>query len=85
MDAASYFKLFAGLLKTNSPTADDAMMKGTLAKLGIVPGQDSGAGKLAPAVAKGVPKFPNSRTSESPMPRSILDGSWKIPAVKETS
>jgi hypothetical protein len=68
MDAASYFKLFAELLKTNSPTADDAMMKGKLAKIGIVPGQDSDASKLDSAVTKGaaeVPKVANVRESNA--------------------
>ena len=60
MDAASYFKLFAELLKTNSPTADDAMMKGKLAKIGIVPGQDSDASKLDPAIATGLAEVPKA-------------------------
>ena len=54
MDAAAYFKLFAELLKANPPAADDAPMVGKLAKIGIVPGQDFDAGKLEPAVAKGI-------------------------------
>ena len=39
MDGASYFKLFAELLKTNPPAAEDAPMVTKLAKIGIVPGQ----------------------------------------------
>jgi len=58
MDAASYFKLFAELLKTNPPTSDDAPMVATLAKIGIVPGQDFDASKLDPAVAKGLAVAP---------------------------
>jgi hypothetical protein len=54
MDAAAYFKLFAELLKTNPPTAEDAPMVAKLAKIGIVPGQDFDAAKLEPAVAKGI-------------------------------
>jgi len=38
MDGAAYFKLFADLLKTNPPAAEDAPMVAKLAKLGIVPG-----------------------------------------------
>ncbi len=49
MDAATYFKLFAQLLKTNPPTAEDAPMVATLAKIGIVPGQDFDASQLDPA------------------------------------
>jgi len=58
MDGASFFKLFATLLKTNPPTAADAPVLPTLAKLGIVPGQDFDPGKLDPAVAKGIAAAP---------------------------
>ena len=58
MDAASYFKLFAELLKANPPTADDAPIVAKLAKIGIVPGQDFDASKLDPAVAKGLAEAP---------------------------
>jgi hypothetical protein len=54
MDGAAYFKLFADLLKTNPPSAEDAPMVAKLAKIGIVPGQDFDASKLDPAVLKGV-------------------------------
>ena len=54
MDAASYFKLFADLLKDNPPTADDAPLIAKLAKIGIVPGQPFDASKLDPAVLKGI-------------------------------
>ena len=58
MDGASYFKLFAELLKTNPPAAEDAPMVAKLAKIGIVPGQDFDASKLDPAVAKGIAAAP---------------------------
>ncbi len=58
MDGATYFKLFAELLKTNPPAADDAPMVAKLAKIGIVPGQDFDASKLEPAVAKGIAEAP---------------------------
>ena len=58
LDAAAYFKLFAELLKTNPPAADDAPMVAKLAKIGIVPGQDFDASKLDPAVAKGMAAAP---------------------------
>jgi hypothetical protein len=58
MDGATYFKLFAELLKTNPPAADDAPMVAKLAKIGIVPGQDFDASKLEPAVAKGLAAAP---------------------------
>jgi len=58
MDGAAYFRLFAELLKTNPPSADDAPMVAKLAKIGIVPGQDFDASKLDPAVAKGIEAAP---------------------------
>ncbi|MCX9156387.1 DUF1254 domain-containing protein [Niveibacterium sp. 24ML] len=58
MDAASYFKLFAELLKTNPPAADDAPIVAKLAKIGVVPGQDFDVSKLEPAVAKGLARAP---------------------------
>jgi len=58
LDSAAYFKLFAELLKTNPPAAEDAPMVAKLAKIGIVPGQDFDAAKLEPAVAKGMAAAP---------------------------
>jgi hypothetical protein len=58
MDVTSYFKLFAQLLKSNPPTAQDAPMVAKLANIGIVPGQDFDASKLDPAVAKGLTGVP---------------------------
>ena len=58
LDAAAYFKLFAELLKTNPPAADDAPMLEKLAKIGLVAGQDFDAAKLEPPVAKGIEGAP---------------------------
>jgi hypothetical protein len=58
LDGNSFFKLFAELLKTNPPAAEDAPMVAKLAKIGIVPGQDFDATKLDPAVAKGIAGAP---------------------------
>ena len=58
MDGATYFKLFAELLKTSPPSAEDAPMVAKLAKIGIVPGQDFDAAKLESAVAKGIAAAP---------------------------
>lgn len=52
LDSNAYFKLFAELLKTNPPAADDSPMVAKLAKIGIVPGQDFDASKLKPEVAQ---------------------------------
>jgi len=80
MDAASYFKLFAQLLKTNPPTAEDAPMVATLAKIGIVPGQDFDVSTLDPAIAKGlaeVPKPANEKIMDM-MKEGILAGDAKL-------
>jgi hypothetical protein len=58
LDGAAFFKLFAELLKTNPPSAEDAPMVAELAKIGIVPGQDFDSAKLDPAVAKGIAAAP---------------------------
>ncbi len=58
LDGAAYFKLFAELLKTNPPAAEDAPMVAKLAKLGLVPGQSFDASKLDPAVARGIGEAP---------------------------
>ena len=58
MDGAAYFALFAELMKTNPPAAEDAPMVAKLAKLGIVPGQSFDASKLDAAVANGIGEAP---------------------------
>jgi hypothetical protein len=58
MSGTDYFKLFAELLKTNPPSAEDAPMLAKLAKIGIVPGQDFDASRLEPAVVKGIDAAP---------------------------
>jgi len=58
MDGATYFKLFAELMKTNPPSPEDAPMVAKLAKIGLVPGQDFDASKLDPAVVKGIDAAP---------------------------
>jgi hypothetical protein len=80
MDAASFFKLFAQLLKTNPPSAEDGPMLATLAKIGIVPGEDFDASKLDPVVAKGladVPK-PAQDTVMAWMKEGVATGDWKL-------
>ena len=58
LDGAAYFRLFATLLKTNPPAAEDAPMVAKLAKIGVVPGQDFDPAKLDPAVSKGIAAAP---------------------------
>jgi hypothetical protein len=54
LDGATYFKLFAQLLKTNPPVPADSAILPTLAKVGIVPGQDFDASKLDASTQKGI-------------------------------
>jgi hypothetical protein len=56
LDAISYFKLLAELMKNNPPAAADAPMLAKMAKIGIAPGEFD-AGKLDAAVVKDVPKL----------------------------
>ncbi len=80
MDAATYFKLFAQLLKTNPPTAEDAPMVATLAKIGIVPGQDFDASQLDAATAKGLADVPKTAQGKIMdwMKEGILAGDLKL-------
>jgi len=80
MDGASYFKLFAELLKTNPPTADDAPMVAKLAKIGIVPGQDFDPSKLESGVAAGIAKAPKPAQDKIAawMKESLVAGDAKL-------
>jgi len=80
MDAASFFKQFAQLLKANPPSAEDAPMVATLAKIGIVPGQDFDASKLDPAVAKGLAEIPKPAQDKIVAYRKegIATGDWTL-------
>ena len=80
LDAAAYFKLFAELLKTNPPAAEDAPMVAELAKIGIVPGQDFDAAKLGPAVAKGLASAPKPAQDKIMewMKEGVVAGDFKL-------
>jgi hypothetical protein len=60
MDAATYFKRLAELMKTNPPTAQDAPIVARMAQIGLVPGKDfdpSNLDFLDREVIKTVPKL----------------------------
>jgi hypothetical protein len=80
LDGATYFKLFANLLKTNPPSTDDAPMVAKLATLGIVPGQDFDVSKLSPAVADGIAKAPKPAQDKIAawMKESLVAGDAKL-------
>jgi hypothetical protein len=60
MDVGMYFKLLAALMKDNPPTKEDASMVATMAKIGIVPGQDFDLRTLDPAVAQSLQEVPKA-------------------------
>lgn len=60
MDAGSYFKLLAQLMKDNPPAKDDAPVLAKMAQIGIVPGQDFDIAKLDPAVTQGLQNVPKA-------------------------
>jgi hypothetical protein len=79
MDGATYFKLFADLLKTNPPSAEDAPMVAKLAKIGIVPGQDFDASKLEAPVAKGIADAPkHGQEKIGNLKEAIVSGDAKV-------
>ena len=79
MDGATYFKLFAELLKSNPPLPEDAPMVAKLATIGIVPGQDFDASKLDPAVLKGLDAAPKAAQDKiSSMKEAIAAGHAKL-------
>jgi hypothetical protein len=56
LDAVTYFKLLATLMKDNPPADEDAPMVAKLAKLGIVPGKDYTPSRTEARMLRGVPK-----------------------------
>jgi hypothetical protein len=60
LDAASYFKWMAELMKNNPPAPEDGPMVARMAKIGLVPGQSFELGKLDPVVAKAVEQAPKA-------------------------
>jgi hypothetical protein len=64
LDAASYFKLLASLMKDNPPAKEDAPILARMAKIGLVPGEDFDASKLDPAIAKAISDAPKTGLAE---------------------
>ena len=67
MGIVEYFKYFAKLMKTNPPTAADAPMVATMAKIGLVAGQDFDESKLSgldKEAIKAVPKVAQAKILE---------------------
>ncbi len=60
MDAGTYFKLVAALMKDNPPAKEDAPIVAKMAKIGLVPGEDFDISKLDPAVARALEASPKA-------------------------
>jgi len=81
MDAATYFKLLATLLKDNPPTPADAPMVAQMAKIGLVPGKDWDISTLNPTIAEGVATAPKAALAKimayAPNAGKLVNG-WQI-------
>ncbi|PWT92941.1 MAG: hypothetical protein C5B56_01535 [Proteobacteria bacterium] len=60
LDAATYFKLMAALMKNNPPAPADAPMVARMARIGLVPGRDFDFAALDPAVADALRAAPEA-------------------------
>jgi hypothetical protein len=60
LDAATYFKTLAELMKKNPPAKANAPMVAKMAKIGLVPGKGFDMSKLPPDAAKGLEKVPKA-------------------------
>ena len=61
MAGATYFRLLAALMKTNPPAAADAPMVATMAKIGLVPGEDFDLAKLTKRNLRRLKPLPGPR------------------------
>jgi hypothetical protein len=81
MDAASYFTLFAELLKTNPPHANDYPMLDRIARVGLVPGQAFDMNRLTPDVQAALRAAPAAARKQiaQALPRSgsVANG-WRM-------
>lgn len=81
MDAASYFALFAELLKNNSPHANDYPMLDRIARVGLVPGQTFNMDRLSPDTQAALRAAPAAARKEiaQALPRagSVANG-WRM-------
>ncbi|MEP7272668.1 MAG: DUF1254 domain-containing protein [Acidobacteriota bacterium] len=64
MDATTFFKTFAELLKSNAPHAGDGRMLAKLKSIGIEPGKDFDAGVLGPQAMTGLERAAKDALSQ---------------------
>jgi hypothetical protein len=81
MDATTYFKLLATLMKENPPRPADAAMVGEMAQIGLVPGKDWDISAVDPNVASGLAKAPKAAlariAAHEPRAGKVVNG-WVI-------
>jgi DNA sulfur modification protein DndE len=81
MDAGTYFKALAVLLRDNPPAEADAPMVAKLAKLGFAPGKGFDIGQLNPAAARGLERAVKAGleqiVAKSKKPGKTVNG-WQI-------
>jgi hypothetical protein len=76
-----YFNYLAKLMKTNPPSADDAPMVATMAKIGLVPGQDFDPSKLGAfdeEAIKAVPKLAQVKIKEYFKKAAVPVNGWVV-------
>lgn len=80
MDAASYFAMFAELMKNNPPHANDYPMLDRIAHVGLVPGQAFNLNRQAPdvqAALRGAPATARKEIAEA-LPRAgVVSNGWR--------
>jgi hypothetical protein len=81
IDAGTYFRLLASLLKTNPPKADDSEIVARMAKIGLVRGNDWDMSTLDPTTANILATAPQAGLakimSHAPNAGTIVNG-WQI-------
>lgn len=60
MDAGTYFKMMAALMKNNPPSKSDSFIVEKMAKIGLNPGKDFDIAKTHPSLRKGLEKAPKA-------------------------
>ena len=60
MDAGTYFKMMATLMRDNPPSKADSLIVEKMAKIGLSPGKDFDISKISSFIAKGLEKAPKA-------------------------
>ncbi len=81
MDAGTYFKMMAALMKNNPPSKSDSFIVEKMARIGLNPGKDFDIAKIDPSIRKGLEKAPKAALekiqSQFDEAGTLVNG-WKI-------